>query len=92
MIKKKKIKRINNAGLFSEPYSIIFPKGANNTDHECIHYTLYITDPRLLGALGKLCWGVDEMHLSVFHSASNRSHGERSGNSVSSTTRKNSSL
>ncbi len=57
-----------------------------------VYIYIYITDPRLLGALRKLCWGVDETHLSVFHSASNRAHGERSRNSVSGATRKNSSL
>ncbi len=33
----KKIKRINNAGLFSEASLIIFTKGANNSDHDCTH-------------------------------------------------------
>ncbi len=37
---KKKIKRINNAGLFSEPSLIIFTKGANNSDHVWI-YNIY---------------------------------------------------
>ncbi len=37
----KKFKRINNAGLFSEPSLIIFTKGANNSDHDCIYiYTV----------------------------------------------------
>ncbi len=35
MIKKKNIKRINNASLFSEPSLIIFTKGANNSDNYC---------------------------------------------------------
>ncbi len=34
--KKKKIKRINNADLFSEPSLIIFTKDANTSDHECL--------------------------------------------------------
>ncbi len=34
---KYNIKRINNAGLFSEPSLIIFTKGANNSDHDCIY-------------------------------------------------------
>ncbi len=40
--KKKKIKRINNAGLFSEPSLIIFTKGANNSDHDCVYIYIYI--------------------------------------------------
>ncbi len=28
---------IKNAGLFSEPSLIIFTKGANNSDHDCIY-------------------------------------------------------
>ncbi len=28
-----------------------------------IYIYIYITDPRLLGALRKLCWGLDETHL-----------------------------
>ncbi len=50
-------------------------------------------DPRLLGALRKTVsgWGggmrMDEMHLSVFHSVSNRAHGKRSRNSISSAAR-----
>ncbi len=35
------IKRINNAGLFSEPSLIIFTKGANNSDHDCIFIYIY---------------------------------------------------
>ncbi len=31
------IKRINNAGLFSEASLIIFTKGAKNSDHDCTH-------------------------------------------------------
>ncbi len=42
MIKKKKIKRINNTGLFSEPSLIIFTKGTNNSDHVCIYLSIYI--------------------------------------------------
>ncbi len=34
--KKKKIKRINNAGLFLEPSLIISAKGANNSENDCI--------------------------------------------------------
>ncbi len=30
-----KYKRINNAGLFSQPFSIIFTNGTNNSDHLC---------------------------------------------------------
>ncbi len=47
-------------------------------------------DPRLLEALRKTenCGGLDErmdeMHLSVFHSVSNRTHRKRSRNSISS--------
>ncbi len=48
-------------------------------------------DPRLLGALRKKKGGVvermDETHLSVFHSVSNRAHGKRSRNSISSASR-----
>ncbi len=40
--KKKKIKRINNAHLFSEPSLIIFTEGGNNSDHNCIHIYIYI--------------------------------------------------
>ncbi len=38
----KKIKRINNAGLFSEASLIIFTKGANNSDHDCTHTHTHI--------------------------------------------------
>ncbi len=44
-----KIKRINNANLFSEPSLIIFTEGGNNSDHDCnciyhlFCYMLYIT-------------------------------------------------
>ncbi len=49
-------------------------------------------DPRLLGALRKKKGGgvverMDETHLSVFHSVSNRAHGKRSRNSISSASR-----
>ncbi len=40
MIKKIKIKRINNAGLFSEPSLIIF---TNNSDHECTYTQHQVT-------------------------------------------------
>ncbi len=40
MIKKIKIKRINNAGLFSEPFLIIF---TNNSDHECTYTQHQVT-------------------------------------------------
>ncbi len=54
---------------------------------------LVSADPRLLGALCKTvspaggrggCWGMDETHLSVLHSVSNRARGRRSRNSISS--------
>ncbi len=38
----KKIKGINNAGLFSEASLIIFTKGANNSDHDCTHTHTHI--------------------------------------------------
>ncbi len=42
-MKKRKIKGINNAGLCSEPSFILFIKGANNSDHDCIkHLNLYV--------------------------------------------------
>ncbi len=52
-------------------------------------YILDSADPRLLGALRKTVslvglGGMDEMHLSVFHSVSNRVCGRRSRNSISS--------
>ncbi len=53
-------------------------------------------DPRLLGALRKTVSGgeglmrMDETHLSVFHSVSNRACGKRSRNSISSAARINS--
>ncbi len=40
MIKKIKIKRINNAGLFSEPSLIIF---TNNSDHDCTYTQHQVT-------------------------------------------------
>ncbi len=56
-------------------------------------------DPRLLGALRKdVSWGVggvgrmDETHLPVFHSVSNRARGKRSRNSISSAARVSSSF
>ncbi len=33
---------INIAGLFSEPSLIIFTKGANNSDHDCICIIWYV--------------------------------------------------
>ncbi len=51
-------------------------------------------DPRLLGALRKTVSGgggdgvgMDETHLSVFHSVSNRARGKRSRSSISSVAR-----
>ncbi len=50
-------------------------------------------DPRLLGALRKTVSGggggvrMDETHLSMFHSISNRARGKRSRNSISSAAR-----
>ncbi len=38
---KQKIKRINNADSFSQPSLIIFTKGANNSDHDCIYIYIY---------------------------------------------------
>ncbi len=52
---------------------------------------LHSAAPRLLGALRKDVSGgggrMDETHLPVFHSVSNRAHGKRSRNSISSAAR-----
>ncbi len=38
----KKIKKINNADKFSQPSLIIFTKGSNNYDHDCMYVYIYI--------------------------------------------------
>ncbi len=55
---KYKIKRINYADSFSQPSLIIFTKGANNSDHDCISYSksLFAFLQRLMQRLIQNCY------------------------------------
>ncbi len=58
---KKKIKRINNAHLFSQPSLIIFTMGTNDSDHVCI---LHIACKYMHAWKSKTPWPSSKWHTS----------------------------